>query len=87
MSPEQIAAWMFEELQRTKALYQETAVYDIAKRFGKEFTYTNVSGNIAIRKDVLSAFRKLSGDSVVWERGERMWRMRAAFDVGGRQQD
>jgi hypothetical protein len=87
MGPKEIAAWMLQELDRVRFLYQETVVYDIASKFGKEFTAINDSGNLAIRKDVLSAFRKLSGDAVIWERGERMWRKRTSYDAPGRQQD
>ena len=70
-----------------KELYQESAVYDIAQKFGKEFTYDNENGNLAIRKDVLTIFRKLTKDSVVWERGERYWRPRQKFDDPSRRQD
>ena len=75
---------MFQELQRVGFLYQETVVYDIASRFGEEFTQINTNGNIAIGKEVLLAFRELSGNSVVWERGERMWRKRQSHDEPGR---
>jgi hypothetical protein len=87
MNPEQIAAWMVQELERVNFLDQETAVYHIASKFGEEFTYINENGNMAIRRDVLAAFRKLSGDAVVWERGERMWRKREPHDEPTRQQD
>ena len=61
--------------------------YEIARRFGEEFTYHNENGNLAIDRRVLKAFRKLTGDSVVWERGERLWRRREGYDQVGRQQD
>lgn len=78
---------MIEELERVSFLHQETVVFDIASKFGEEFTYINENGNQAIRRDVLAAFRRLSGDSVIWERGERMWRKRQGYDLPGRQQD
>jgi hypothetical protein len=87
MTPDQIAKWMLEELERVGSLYQDTAVVDIASAFGEEFAYVNDNGNLAIRRDVLDAFRELSGDSVVWVRGERMWRKRESNDERGRQQD
>ncbi len=67
---------MLSELQRVKYLYQEAVVYDITSKFGVNLTYYNDSGNPAIGKKVLAAFRKITGDSVIWERGERMWRFR-----------
>lgn len=87
MTPAEVAAWMLAEVQRDGVLYQETVVGDIEQRFGGEFVVVNDNGNSAIRRDVLSAFRELSGESVVWERGERLWRKRESFDDPGRQQD
>jgi hypothetical protein len=81
-----VAKWMLNELQQVKYLYQETVVYDIATKFGEGFTYYNDNGNPAIGKRTLSAFKKLTGDSVIWERGERMWRFREKHDESGRQQ-
>jgi hypothetical protein len=67
-------------------LYQAVVVHEIALKFGDEFTYINANGNTSVRKDVLSAFRKLSGNAVVWERSERMWRKRQPHDGSGRLQ-
>jgi hypothetical protein len=72
----QIAEWMSEQFKQDCYLYQETVVYEIAEKFGEEFTYDNQNGNLAIRKDVLSVFRTLTEGSVIWERGERRWRKR-----------
>jgi len=86
MTPKDVAEWMLEELKKDKYLYQETVVYDIAEKFGDEFTYTNDNGNLAIDKKVLDAFRKISETTVIWERGTRMWRFREDYDEPGRQQ-
>jgi hypothetical protein len=86
VSPEQVAQWMVAELNRVNWLYQQEAVFAIEQKFGKQFVYENSAGNQAIAREVLAAFRKLTGDSVVWERGERIWRKRLAYDVAGRQQ-
>lgn len=77
---------MVEELRRVKYLYQQETVYAIETRFGEKFFYINDAGNPAIDKKVLAAFNKLTGNSVVWERGERMWRMREDYDTPSRQQ-
>lgn len=84
--PDDVAKWMLDELQREKCLYQETVVYDIESKFGKDFVRLNDNGNLAISRKVLSAFKKLTGDSVIWERAERMWRFREKHDEPGRQQ-
>jgi len=86
ITPEQVAEWMLQELERVDYLYQNMVVYDIASKFGDEFTTINDNGNMAIRKDVLARFRKLTGDSVIWERGERLWRKRQPHDEPGRLQ-
>jgi len=86
-APGAIAKWMLRELIRAGSLPQATAADRIASKFGEKFTYTNTNGNLAIRKEVLDAFRKLTGDSVVWELGEHTWRRRQSHDHPGRQQD
>jgi putative transposase len=58
----------------------------IAEQFGDTFVYTNENGSLSIDKKVLAAFRKLTGDSVVWQRAGRLWRMREPSDEPGRQQ-
>ncbi len=84
-SPMEVAEWMFEELRREKYLYQETVVYDIENKFGNEFVYINENGNLAIDRKVLKAFRELTEDTAVWERGQRLWRFREKYDSPGRQ--
>ncbi len=37
-------------------------------------------GNAAISKDVLAAFRKLTKDTVVWDRSTKPWWKRNAYD-------
>ncbi len=78
----QVAEWMLDELKRNGDLYQDAIVREIAKKFGRQFTYTNDNGK-AIRKDVLFEFRKLSKDTAVWEREDRYWRMRKPGDKLG----
>jgi hypothetical protein len=86
-TPEEIAEWMVTELERNQYLNQDTVVYEITQRFGEEFTYINQHGNLAIDRRVLAAFRKLTEDTVVWERGERLWRKRHEADEVGRRQN
>ena len=74
------AEWMKSELEKEAILYQETAIYDISGRFGEQFTYINQNGNLAIGRDVLREFRRLTEPQVVWVRAERYWRWREAFD-------
>ena len=72
-----------EQLRQRPILYQETAARQIASAFGAEFTYKNKNGNRAISKAVLTQFRKISGDDIIWERGQRMWRRRESTTARG----
>jgi hypothetical protein len=87
VTPDAIAEWMLGRLEQGKPLYQSDAVSEIAEKFGDEFTYTNDNGNPAIDKRILRAFRKISGDAVVWDRWDFSWRKRSASDAPGRKQE
>ena len=86
-SPADVAAWMLKELQQEGELYQQSAADDIIEKFGDEFIYySERSGNAAISKDVLKEFNAISGDDVVWERRQKLWRFREDGDEPGRSQ-
>lgn len=85
MSARDVAGWLLEQVNEGP-VYQEWAVWEIEQRFGQECCYQNESGNLAISRAVLREFATLSGDKVVWERGERRWRLREAGDDPGRMQ-
>ena len=87
VTPEVIAQWMLGQLEQGKRLYQADAASEIAEKFGPEFIYENDNGNPAIDKRVLRAFKKISGDTVVWERWDFCWRKRAETDALGRKQE
>ena len=86
-TPEQIAQWMAGQLEQQGSLYQADAVDGIAKWFGEQFTYLNGNGNPAIDKRVLRAFKKVTADTVVWERWDFCWRKRSEGDAAGRKQE
>jgi len=85
-SSKDVAVFMLQQLKQYQVLYQEAIVYEIASKFGDKFTYINRNGNLSIDKHVLQEFRKLTEDSVVWQMGERAWRLRHDYDPPGRQQ-
>jgi hypothetical protein len=63
---EEVAAWMMAELRRREpGLDQAYAAHNIQLEFGSQFIRLNKNGNLAIDRDVLAAFKKLSGDAVV----------------------
>lgn len=69
-----VANWMLSYFDNKRTLYQDDAAYKIKKEFGPEFVYNNANGNLAISREVLKEFRKLSEGIVVWEKSERAWR-------------
>lgn len=86
LTTEVVARWMADQVLTSGALYQDEAVDAILREFGNDFVHENDNGNLAIDRPVLNAFRKLTEDSVVWDREDRMWRPRQPGDVPGRQQ-
>lgn len=88
VNPETVAAWMLKELEEHDGvLYQDDAVSQIADLFGEQFAYVNDEGSNCIDKRVLTAFRKITEQSVIWSRGDRMWRKREPGDGAARQQE
>jgi len=80
MSIEEVAQFMLSLLQRHGELLQEYAGIEIENRFGNQFARLNEIGQMVIDTEVLAAFRKLSGDNVVWSSGLRLWRFRDQLD-------
>ena len=76
---------MVAMINRSGYLYQDEAVFEISKHFGDDYLAVNDAGNSAIPKLVLKEFRKLT-PNVVWERGEKCWRIRTEGDEDTRQQ-
>ncbi|MCQ6563232.1 DUF6953 family protein [Paenibacillus mendelii] len=70
---DEVAEWMFKELQNTGMLYQEQAVDYISKHFGESFIYVNENGNRSIDKEVKKAFKKLHRGRAAWERDGFFW--------------
>ena len=84
-TPEDVARWMLDELEKAGYLYQWEAILEIQSRFGDDFTYLNESRNFAIDRRVLRAFRNLTEDTVVWKRAEHCWARRGPHHPPGRQ--
>lgn len=77
---------MLSRLEQIGLLYQLDAVEEIIRKFGPEFTYLNDNGSQAIDKRVLRAFKRISADTVVWDRRLIGWRTREPDDQPGRWQ-
>lgn len=75
------ADWMLSEFNRVGGvLVQRQAAIGIHATFGSDFTYKNAQGNLAINSIVLREFRKLTEESIVWEKDNLRWRARSPDD-------
>jgi hypothetical protein len=86
ISSNDVAQWMLSVIQECGELSQNNAFYEINKRFGSSFITITNSGSPSIKGSVLTAFRKISDDTVIWERGDKKWRKREFYDTPGRRQ-
>ena len=84
-TPEDVARWMLDKLEKAGYLYQWEAILEIQSRFGDDFTYLNESRNFAIDCRVLRSFSNLTEDTVVWKRAEHCWARRGPHHPPGRQ--
>ncbi|MCK1317194.1 hypothetical protein [Bradyrhizobium sp. 23] len=81
MANKEVAAWMIEYMGASHWLYQEVVARKIKEVWGADFVYTNENGNLAISKGVLRGFRKLTEETLVWERSEKAWRPRKPHET------
>ena len=81
----EVAAWLAKEVRAAGKLSQKDAAAAIEDTFGSRHVYHNPKGALAISKEVLAAFRRLTAADVLWVGGLRFWRLREAADEPGRQ--
>lgn len=84
MTPETVAAWMLLQIKREGCIYQDDVVDYLVKSKREDLLTENADGNQALGKPVLSAFRKLTEETVVWVKPDRYWRWRVTEDEAGR---
>ncbi len=69
-----VVNYIVEEIKTKGYVYQENLVQDINTKFGEEFTYINLNGNLAIDKKVLKEFKKQKEiHSIEWDKSGRCW--------------
>ncbi|MBL8578893.1 MAG: hypothetical protein JNK47_16845 [Mesorhizobium sp.] len=81
-----VAQWMMGEVSSGKRLYQTRVAQHVRQHVDASLTSRNKNGNWALDKRINDAFRELSGDGVVWERSQQLWRLRKPSDKPGRMQ-
>lgn len=87
LTPLDVACWMKEMVENRGRLDHHVATYHILRHFGSCFTRLNGHGSTVIHTDVLEAFRGLTETTVVWEHGEKVWRLRRSYDPPSRRVD
>lgn len=84
MTVNDLAEWMQHQLDQDGCLYQEDVVDYLVKGKEENFLRENSDGNQVLTPSVLTAFRKLNADTVVWVKPGRYWRYRVREDEPGR---
>ena len=85
MNAADTAQWMSEQLREEGCLYQDDVVDHLVRAKAESLLRENSQGNLVLGTSVLSAFRKLTADDVVWVRPDRYWRYRVPEDEPGRE--
>lgn len=85
MTPDTVAAWMLDRVEREGCIYQDDVVDYLVKAKREDLLTENADGNLAVGKTVLASFLKLTATTVVWVKPDRYWRWRVAEDEPGRE--
>lgn len=83
--PEQVAAWMLDQVGAEGCIYQDDVVDYVLKVHGEQWLRENADGNLVLGKEILAAFVAISKETVVWVKPDRYWRFRVAEDEPGRE--
>lgn len=81
-----VAAWMMARIGEGRPLQQDAVARHVRQNVGEDLTYRNGNGNWALDKRINEAFKRLSGEDVVWELSGQRWRSRRPGDKPGRMQ-
>jgi hypothetical protein len=81
ITADEVAEWMFKELEFAGTLYQAEAVKYIQSHFGESFIYVNDKGHASIDKEVKKAFKKLHGGKAAWDRDAFYWGWTSSIKV------
>ena len=85
MTLDHVVEWMLANLQKDGCLYQDDVVDYLVKNDQMDFLKENSDGNLVLKLNVNSGFKKKTIDNVVWVKPDRYWRYRVAEDEPGRE--
>ena len=77
---EEIAKNMKNKLIKDRYLEQESAAIWLEQIYGEAAVYINQYGNLAVDKSVLKAFEEITSTIVVWDKVNKLWRLRESGD-------
>jgi len=84
MTPEDVAEWMLAAITKDGCLYQDDVVDYLVRAEADDLLRENSDGNLVIGTKVLTAFKTLTPENVVWVRPDFYWRFRVPEDEPGR---
>ncbi|EPF72570.1 hypothetical protein GCM10025882_31960 [Acinetobacter gyllenbergii] len=85
MSIEDVIQWMLTNLEKDGCLYQEDVVDYLIKNDQTQYLKENAEGNLVLKLNVNSGFKKQTEHNVVWVKPDRYWRYRVPEDESGRE--
>jgi hypothetical protein len=78
------SSWMKAQLDKDGCLYQDDIVDYLVKSGADPLLRENSDGNLVLERKLLSAFKKLTPENVVWVKPDKYWRFRVPEDEPGR---
>ena len=71
---------MIAKLSKDGCLYQDDVVDYLVKNHHDDFLKENANGNVVLKLNLNSAFKKQTVENVVWVKPDRYWRYRVKED-------
>ncbi|MEN0678663.1 DUF6953 family protein [Plesiomonas shigelloides] len=84
MKPADVATWMQSQLDKDSCLYQDDVVDMLVRTKHEEHLRENADGNQVLTTQVLTQFKKLNENTVVWVSSDKYWRFRVSEDEPSR---
>jgi hypothetical protein len=70
----QVAEWMLDTLKHDRYVDYKDVITRLQLSENDKFLHKNAKGVLSIDKEVLDEFRRLTGDTVIWDEKEKYWR-------------
>lgn len=84
MDTKEAAEWMLDKIKQHGCIYQDDVVDYLVKSKAENLLRENSKGNLVIGRALLSEFRALTENDVVWVKPDKYWRFRVPEDELGR---